>query len=514
MHCHESSQIATKFEKRGNLCLETFALLKSYFYRMRSFMSQICLIVLTFVLASCAAFQIEKPTRSASESLKLPELWTQAGKGNEGKIAMGWLAAFSDGEMEKLVQEAMTHNFDLQSAASRLQNAKEGTVLGRAGRLPNFSISGSGSRSGSRSQDGSGDLGPWDQSTNYGLSLNTSWEIDLWGRLRDLEEATVHDYVAARADFRSARLSLAANTAKAWCNLIAAGQQVESAILTRESFLRNYRITERNYKGGDLTASPLSVQFGRNNVASAERSLLARRLGKDNSARALEVLLGRYPSAEIQEKADLPNLPKNVPVGLPSELLMRRPDLMAAAADVLASASRAEASRKSLLPPIRLSGGASTSSQELLDLIADPRSIAWNVASSIAQTIYQGGAPSAQARRALINNKAAIENFASTALRAFREVESTLATDHSLAEQEIFLDTELKQAILAEQQSERDFTEGLASTLEVLEAQRRANNARNSMIALRNQRLQNRIDLHLALGGDFETTSAEPSPSS
>ncbi|MFT5191877.1 MAG: multidrug efflux system outer membrane protein, partial [Verrucomicrobiales bacterium] len=314
--------------------------------------------------------------------------------------------------------------------------------------------------------------------------------------------------------FRSARLSLAANTAKAWCNLIAAGQQVESAILTRESFLRNYRITERNYKGGDLTASPLSVQFGRNNVASAERSLLARRLGKDNSARALEVLLGRYPSAEIQEKADLPNLPKNVPVGLPSELLMRRPDLMAAAADVLASASRAEASRKSLLPPIRLSGGASTSSQELLDLIADPRSIAWNVASSIAQTIYQGGAPSAQARRALINNKAAIENFASTALRAFREVESTLATDHSLAEQEIFLDTELKQAILAEQQSERDFTEGLASTLEVLEAQRRANNARNSMIALRNQRLQNRIDLHLALGGDFETTSAEPSPSS
>ncbi|MGI9239229.1 MAG: TolC family protein, partial [Verrucomicrobiales bacterium] len=247
-----------------------------------------------------------------------------------------------------------------------------------------------------------------------------------------------------------------------------------------------------------------------NNVASAQRALVRQRLLRDETARTLEVLLGRYPSAELQSGDKLPTLSKDIPAGLPSELLWRRPDLVAAGADLKASARRASAARKDMLPAIALTGRASTSSIELSDVLLDPEFIVWNAAASLAQTIYRGGAPSAEARRALANNEAALRRFASIALRAFREVESSLATERSLVDQEKYLAVELRQASLAEKQSAREYSEGIVGILEILEAQRRAVDARSSMISLRNQRLQNRIDLHLALGGDFATPPPEP----
>ena len=125
------------------------------------------------------------------------------------------------------------------------------------------------------------------------------------------------------------------------------------------------------------------------------------------------------------------------------------------------------------------------------------------------QQVYQGGEPIAAAREALANNKVAIHTFAELALVAFQEVESGLATERSLAEQEVFLEVELKQANLALAQAEREYSEGLVGILELLEAQRRAVRARTDMIELRNLRLRNRVDLHLALGGDFETKESE-----
>ena len=137
----------------------------------------------------------------------------------------------------------------------------------------------------------------------------------------------------------------------------------------------------------------------------------------------------------------------------------------------------------------------------------DPAYLTWSIASSLAQTVYRGGAPSAQARAALERNKATIQDYVQSVLRAFREVESALQTDRSLLEQESFLLIEVRQAGLAQAASERDLGLGIegSSVLEILEAQRRAVNARGSLIRLRNQRIQNRLDLHLALGGDFET---------
>jgi multidrug efflux system outer membrane protein len=430
-------------------------------------------------------------------------------------VGTGWLSTLGDPDLEALVEEALARNRNLRSAAARLRVVREGMILGRAGRLPTLGAGMSVARSETAFREGRGDLGPFNGVNDYRLSLNAAWEVDLWGRLANLHRASQADYESERADFRAARLSLAANTIKAWCNVTAARLQVELSEQTRESFDRNQRIVERNYKAGDITASPLDVQFARNQLASTERGLISQRLALEEARRSLELLLGRYPAASVNGRQELPLLTNAVPAGLPSDLLMRRPDLISAAAALRASAERADAARKGLLPAISLSAagasGASGASVDLLDLVANPAYLAGNVAASLGQPLYRGGALKAQAKQSLALNEAAIESFAGIALRAFREVESALAAEHSLAQQYAFLETEVRQANLAEIQATRDYSEGIVGYLSVLEAQRRAFNARSAMISLRNTRIQTRIDLHLALGGDFADPPADPS---
>ena len=459
------------------------------------------LVFSVLYLQGCSVLTMDRPVND--RDFELPGKWTGSGKGNEGKIVTGWIAGFEDARMRKLVGEALENNNNLKAVAARLASARQGTITGRAERFPSINLNASSSNSG---RDIFSEAARYE--SGYALALAASWEMDLWGRLRDLDLAARADYQTVRADYRAARLSLAANVAKSWCNIITARQRLELAEQTRDSFVSNYRITERNYKAGDETATPLSVQFGRNNVASAERNLIARKLARDNAARPLEVLLGRYPSGELKSSSRLPGLPESVPAGLPSELLWRRPDIAAAAASLRASAKRADAARKNLLPSFSLTARGSDTSGELDRILANPETILWNAASSLAQSIFRGGALSAQAQRALAQNEQALHKFTGSVLEALREVESALAAERSLAEQERFISIELAQAKLAEAQAGRDYSEGLIGILSIFEAQRRGVAARNAMITLRSQRLQNRIDLHLALGGDFESLPA------
>ena len=455
------------------------------------------ILPVALLLGGCTAMKMERPRETAR--IDTPALWLEAGRGSNGRISTGWLDEFNDRRMKQLVLEAVRDNNDLRAAAHRLRAVKEGTIGARAARLP--SVRTGAGYSQSRSGDGPG---PDAIRESYSASLSASWEADLWGRLRDLDAASRADYQSALADFRAARLSLAVNTAKAWITLITAEQQLDLGERTLISYKNNLSIIERKYKANQLRA--VDVQFGRNNVAAAERNVRNRTLERNEAARSLELFLGHYPAAKIQGAMDLPTMKQDVPVGLPSDLLSRRPDLAASQAAVYVSAKRADAARKDLLPSLRLTGSAANSSDAFRRAI-DPAYLTWAAASSLAQTVYSGGAPTADARAALDRNKAAIDSYVQDCLVAFREVESALETERSLAEQEIFLRKEVAQAGLAETQSERDFAKGIegSTVLEILEAQRRAANSRGSLIQLRGRRLRNRLDLHLALGGDFET---------
>ena len=427
-------------------------------------------------------------------AIRTPGTWAEASAGTEGKISTGWLSEFRDAGLKQSVNNALAHNRSLKAASARLREAKEQTIIARARQMPALDAAARGG-----SSDGPG----ISRVQSYGLNIAASWEQDLWGRLRDLTRAAEADERAAIEDFRGARLSLAANAAKAYANLVSAEQEMDLAKFTLESFQKNLRIIERNYKATGEGA--LDIQFARTNVSSAERALEARHLDRSNAARTLEVLQGRYPAGQSRAANALPDLPGSVPSGIPASMVERRPDLAAARARLFASAKRADAARKSLLPDFSLTGGGGTAGTRLSDLI-NPDFLITNIAGRADQVIFDGGAIAANARGALAANDRLVNEYAQLALLAFQEVEATLAADRSLGIQEKFLNSEVEQASLAEKQAERDYAEGVnPNILSVLEAQRRANNARAAIIRLRNQRLQNRFDLHLALGGDFRT---------
>ncbi len=447
------------------------------------------LIPLALLIEGCS---FDKPSEDLS--IRTPGTWVAASSGTEGKISTGWLDAFNDRGLKLSVNEALAHNRSLRAASARLREAKEITIITRANQLPDFGIGGRGSVS-----DGSS----FERSQGYGLNLAASWEADLWGRLRDLTRASEADERAAIEDFRGARLSLAANAAKAYTNLVSAGQEVDLAKYTLDSFQKNLRIIERNYKATGEGA--LDIQFARTNVSSAQRALEAGLLDRENAARSLEVLQGSYPGGQSRAASELPDLPGSIPAGIPADLIERRPDLAAARARLFASSKRADAARKNLLPSFSISGGSGNTGARFSDLLRTDFLVT-TIAGNVDQFLYDGGAREAQARGSLAANDRLVNDYAQLALEAFREVEATLSADRSLAVQEKFLESEVGQATLAEKQAERDYAEGInPNILSVLEAQRRANNARASIIRLRNQRLQNRFDLHLALGGDFQT---------
>jgi multidrug efflux system outer membrane protein len=460
-------------------------------------LGRIAILVGAGALAACGGWRQDVPRERLD--VAGPATWRAAGSGKDALISSGWLDEFDDPALERAVADALAGNFDLKAAAARMRQAKESRIAGRARLLP--SVAAEGAAGYALLENGPAAAG---ETERYGLSLAASWEIDLWGRLRDLDSADEADYEAVRAAYRGARLSLAANAAKSWCNLITAEQLLELARSTLVDNERVLRAVERLFKGG-AGQGALDVQLARTNVAAARRAVEATELLRDEAARGFEVLTGRYPSAATRADRDLPRLKKRVPAGIPAGLVERRPDLAAARAELFASARRADAARKSLLPRFALSGSSGTPVPRFADLL-DPAWLASSIAGNFSQAVFDGGALAADARGAGAANEAGVHDYTRTALEAFREVESALGADSSLAAQELFLVQEVEQAALAEKQAARDYSDGVNDDiLRVLESQSRATNARSGLIRLRNERLQNRLDLHLALGGDFST---------
>lgn len=442
------------------------------------------------ILPSCGVMHLPRPQSECK--VHTPDVWQAVQSAEQREISQGWLKDFHDEQASALAREALVANQDLQAAAAQLRVSRELTLQARAELLPRLRAGGSGGFNDNDSFF----------SRNYGLTLGASWEPDLWGSMRDLNRAAAGDFDAAIAEYRGAQLSLVAATVKSYCNVISAQQQWVLAVTTRDSFEKNLRIIERNYKSGVPNVRALDVQLGRSNVSQAQRTVKARELERDDAIRSLEVLLGRYPATAINPGADLPRVTERVLTGWPASLVERRPDLQAARARLQASAYRASAARKNLLPNFSLLGNASVSGARLSRLL-DPVELVTTVTANFTQALYAGGALESEVRAAVDRNQALIHEYAQRSLVAFREVESAMAAESSLQQQEIFLQKEVEQAALAERQAERDYSEGIdgVDILSVLESQRRANNARSALIRLQNERLQNRVDLYLALGG-------------
>lgn len=451
-------------------------------------------ILLPLCLAGCAT----APKPGEPPAIDLPEAWTAGA--TAGEVGQTWLGDLNAPELEALIEEAMAGNPDLQRATAVLgQSIAEARIAG-ADLMPSANLG----LDAARQQIST--FGP--SSTggvifeNYDLGPNLSWEIDLWGRLRELTSAALARVEVSQAEWQAARLSLAAQIAKSWFNLIEARQQVAEAARTAEAYANNLDTLESRFKRG--LAEGLDLRRIRTLAASAEADLKVRKRSLDSAKRSLEILLGRYPGAKVDPETELPRLPAAVPAGIPADLIQRRPDLVAAERRLAAADQDLAARKKDLLPKISLTASGGTSSQEFDNLLDSDFSV-WTLAGNLSQPIFQGGRILANIDRSASLKEQARAAYRDAALQAFLEVETTLAAEAFLKQEYDHLEIAAEEANAAETQAWERYRKGTTDFIDLLDSQRTAAAARARLISAKNRLLQNRIDLYLALGGDFAT---------
>ena len=458
------------------------------------------LVVLT--AAGCA--KLQSPGKPTLGTTKVPGGWVAPSQA--GTIQDGWISALGDAQLPALISEALANNPDLEASAARLEQALASARAAGAPLYPALDVNGGANR-GYRFERGTNEKsrGTPASAGAFGASLDLSWEIDLWGRLRYHKRGAAENAAATQNDYVAARRSLAAQVAKAWFAATEAQLQqklAESAVATYQETLR---IVEVRFRAGSVTQQ--DVANARADMALARQRYHSAGTTFKEAVRSVEVLLGRYPSAELQVANDLLSVPPPVPAGLPSELLERRPDIVAAERRVAAAFNFTKEANAARLPRLALTSSVGTSSSSLSDLI-DPKNAVANFAANLFAPLFDAGLRRAEFEQARAQQREAAANYRGTALRAFQEVENLLVSEGSLAQEEAELSDAVKQYEIAHRVAETRYKAGEIDLTDVLIIQRQELQAKSSLLALRNQRLAQRVNLHLALGGDFQVSNS------
>lgn len=452
------------------------------------------------VLAGCASAPEYQPP---PVDIDAPDMWT-ARDLDTAAVATNntrWWQDFGVADLDSVVEEALLQNYDLVAAAARVEQAAAIAGIVGADKWPQLSA---GLNAGRRKNILLGIPIPGDKSVHsnsFGVSLDARWEIDLWGRINKAQTAALAEVEASWADLAGARLSIAAQTAKAWFALTEARQQVDLAEQTVASFQTSADYVRNRYQQGVRTS--LDVRLALANLAGAEALLELRYQQLDRSRRQLEILLGRYPAGAIEGEPDLPPMPPSLPGGLPSELLIRRPDLVAAERRYAGTQAKISESRRAFFPRITLTGAAGTLSEQVDDLVKGDFSV-WSLAAGLTQPIFQGGRLRANLAQSHAVADQALASYVLSLLRAFGEVEMMIVAEQRLAKRVEYAQEAADQSVAAQDLAQRQYSAGLTEYITVLETQRRALISVSDLITVRRERLEARINLHVALGGGFD----------
>lgn len=446
-------------------------------------------------LSACASLP---PPKADPYDGKVPASFA-AGPPVPAGIDENWWQRFRNPRLDALIAEAVGENTQITQAQARAAQARARAVIEGADRLPQLSAG----TDASKSYRGSGlnPTGRSNETDSFGLNLNARWEIDLWGRIAAQSEAAREDYLASAETLRAIRQSVAAQTAKAYFATVEAGQQADLSRRILEVRTETARQVGNRADAG--VAAPNDKHLAFANRESAAAGLAGSEETRERTGRRLEVLVRDYPDGTVDVASVLSAVPPSPPAGLPAELLRRRPDVLAAERRLRSAGLRTFAAEKSLLPAISLTGNIGTSSAELRDLL-DANYLLWTLAGNLVQPIFQGGRLRANVALNEAAEREAAEAYAETVLQAFSEVETALAADTRIREREAALCQAASAAEEAERVSTNRYQQGVDPFLTVLESQQRVLDTRSACIAARRAILDNRIDLHLALGGGFD----------
>jgi NodT family efflux transporter outer membrane factor (OMF) lipoprotein len=413
-----------------------------------------------------------------------------------GLVVGGWIAGFGDEQLTAAVAEGIARNPDLQSGAARVEQALLSAKLAGAKLWPSVDLLARGG--GKLSGDGSG---------LQGGVLSVNWELDLWARVRAGRAAVAADAAAISLDYEYARQSLAGAVARLWFLATEAELQAATARATIREAEELVRLAETRSNIG--VGNDEDVFVARANAGTYRDALRQIELSRTESLRALELLIGRYPAAAIAVAAQLPGQPPSIPVGLPSDLLERRPDVVAAERRIAAAFHRIQEAKAARLPRIALTTGVSVISSDLF-VLKDHDNPVWNVGANLMMPIFQGGALKTQVEIRTVEQKAALAAYAGVGLRAFGEVENALTAEIAARERETILAQTMADNQRAFEIVRTQFEVGSTDLRFVSQRQLALNATRSSLIRVQAEQRVQRVNLHLALGGGFAMPAAQP----
>ena len=339
---------------------------------------------------------------------------------------------------------------------------------------------------------------------SIGGTLDISWEADVWGKLSQRKRAAALGAKAQTELYKAAELSLVANVSRAWYNLATTKLQLDLAQKRLDSFQNTSKLVEENYERG--LRSALDVYRSRTDVQINISALADSKFNYIQALRALKTLLGEYPDATMEFSVNLPELNNNLPTGLPAELLTRRPDVKASQLNYEAQIATAKAARRDRFPSLNFSGSIGES-RDTFNSVFRTDNMVRNILASLTQPIFAAGALKAQEKIAYNDAEIAYASLLKTTLNAFEEVENSLTRETVLVQQHNAIKEAAKLAQGGLDLALDRYQSGIENYTTVLESQRSLFDSLSNELNLRNALLQNRIGIHLALGGDFATTS-------
>ncbi|MBE2212131.1 MAG: efflux transporter outer membrane subunit [Xanthomonadaceae bacterium] len=412
---------------------------------------------------------------------------------------IGWHAVLVDPRLERVVAQALDNNRDMRVAMLNVERARAQYRIQRADRMPAIGANATLERTG-------GDAPVTD---TYSASLGlASFELDLFGRVRNLSEAALQQYFAQEENRRAAQISLISTVTGAWLTLAADQSLLAIAGDTLAAQEESLRLTERRHALGAVSGLVLAQARTQVETARADQARYRGQVAQDRHA--LDLLAGAPVAAE-----DLPQgfddglvAMTAVPEGMPSDLLLRRPDIQAAEHSLRSANANIGAARAAFFPSISLTGSAGSASSDFSNLF-DSGTRFWRFVPQINLPIFQGGALRANLGVANANRDIALANYEKAIQTGFREVADAISLSQTLAEQRAAAERLLVAATQAERLSKARYDAGYDSYLNLLDAQRTRYAAQQGLVGARLAEQANRIALYSAVGGGWQ---AEPTP--
>ena len=454
-------------------------------------------VAAALALAGC---ETAPPTKPAAD---VPQGWRETAITASSLAERPWGELFRAEELDALIREALAANSDLRIAAERVELARAQFGIQRSALFPD--LSGRFGVDRQRFPAGGADENVVSESALLGLALSP-WEIDLWGRVRAATESARRQLLSSEEVRLAAQASIVAQVASLYVRLLTSDEQLliarETAVTRRESL----RLIDARFRGG--VASKLEVQDATSLVAQAEQSIAELERLRTRSENALSVLVGRNPGA-IRRERSLREfaLPDQLPAGVPSDLLLRRPDLRAAEQSLAAQDANVDAARKAFFPVISLTGIVGFASPALRDLFDSGR-YAWQVSPAVTIPIFNAGRLQSNLEGAQASQRIAVEQYKLVVRVAFKEVDDALADYRRLGEQRTALAVSVGANRERLRLSQLRYRGGVAAYFEVLDSSRQLFDSQLQHVQALGAQYVSIVELYRALGGGYEPQSS------